>query len=125
MKTIEEDPRQTGSNIARIIIVNEEVQALNLKLSTVTIYTRANLKELVDQGIYLKEDYRWCYLDALANCYVLMSDDEVKKLRELFKEADAITSEAQEIAMTERKEGNITREEANNIIGDAKYQGFL
>lgn len=125
MKTIEKDPRQTGSNIARIIIVDEEIQVLNLKLSTVTVYTRAALKDLVNQGVYIKEDYRWCYLNNATNCYVLMSDEQVKILRELFHQEDMQTTEIQENTMIERKEGNLTREEANNIIGDAKYTGFL
>ena len=33
IKTIEKNPRQTGTNIARIIIVDEEIQVLNLKLN--------------------------------------------------------------------------------------------
>lgn len=63
IKTIEKDNRQTGSNIARIIFVDNEIQALNLKLSTITTYVRSNLREMVEQGYYCKKDYRWCYLD--------------------------------------------------------------
>ena len=44
-KTIAKNNRQTGSNIARIICVNEEIVALNLKLNTLQNYTRENLKE--------------------------------------------------------------------------------
>jgi hypothetical protein len=64
---IKTEPRQTGSNIARIIYVEEEIQALNCQLSTITNYTRANLKELINSGYYTLTDYKWCFLDYQAN----------------------------------------------------------
>lgn len=124
-KTIECDPRQTGSNIARIIIVDEEIKALNLKLSTVTIYVRDNLKEMLEKGLYIKDDYRWCYLDKKADQYVLMSDSQVKELRSFFKESYNALLEQQENILTERKEGTITREEANSLIGEMQYKNFV
>lgn len=56
-QTISNDARQTGSNIARIIKVDNEIQALDLQLSTLTNYTRVQLKELVNNGYYIRDDY--------------------------------------------------------------------
>lgn len=38
--TIEKDERQTGANIARIIYVEKEIQALDWELSTLSVYVR-------------------------------------------------------------------------------------
>ena len=46
-KTIEKDNRQTGSNIARIIYTEKGIYGLNLALSTLKVYVREQLKELV------------------------------------------------------------------------------
>ena len=92
-EVINQDNRQTGSNIARIISIDGEIQALNLALSTLTNYTRTNLKEMIDNGDYIKEDYRWCYLDHCRNKYVLMDNDEVAELRKYFKQNENIEAE--------------------------------
>lgn len=122
-ETIETDNRQTGSNIARIISVEGEIQALDLKLSTITCYTRVNLKELVEQGYYTKTDYRWCYLDPNKNAYVLMSNEEVETLRGMFN--FSINIKEEEDLLTELKEGNITQQEAYMRIGAEKNKRFL
>ena len=122
-ETIETDNRQTGSNIARIISVEGEIQALDLKLSTITCYTRVNLKELVEQGYYTKTDYRCCYLDPNKNAYVLMSDEEVETLRGMFN--FSINIKEEEDLLTELKEGNITQQEAYMRIGAEKNKRFL
>lgn len=122
-ETIEIDNRQTGSNIARIISVEGEIQALDLKLSTLTCYTRVNLKELVEQGYYIKTDYRWCYLDPNKNAYVLMSDEEVKKLRGLFN-FDMGIDEVENL-LSDLKESGITKQEVYMRIGAEKNRRFL
>lgn len=122
-ETIEFDNRQTGSNIARIISVEGEIQALDLQLSTLTNYTRVNLKELVEQGYYIKTDYRWCYLDPSKNAYVLMSDEEVKKLREMFNFEMGI-DEAENL-LSDLKESGITKQEVYMHIGAEKNRRFL
>ena len=84
-QTIKKDNRQTGSNIARIICINNEIIALNLKLTTLTTYVRSNLKELIAQGYYIKGDYKWCYLDKTEQVYKLMTNEEIAELRSYFK----------------------------------------
>lgn len=121
--TIDIDNRQTGSNIARIISVDGEIQALDLKLSTLTCYTRINLKELVEQGYYVKTDYRWCYLNPNKDAYVLMSDEEVKTLRKMFNFKENATNE--ENILTDLKEGNITKDEAYTKIGEEMNRRFV
>lgn len=122
---IKTEPRQTGSNIARIIYVEEEIQALNCQLSTITNYTRANLKELINSGYYTLTDYKWCFLDYQANQYIEMTDAQVKELRSYFRDCDKENLEEQENAMTKRNEGLISKEEANNTVGELKYNAFI
>lgn len=120
---IAHDPRQTGANIGRIIFVDGEVEALNYTIGTVTNYTRANLKELVKQGYYILTDYRWCILDN--NRYIELNDDQVKELREFFQKYDTETKEEQENIMAQRQDGTISKSEANEKIGDMKFNGFV
>lgn len=121
--TIDTDSRQTGSNIARIISVDGEIQALDLQLSTLTCYTRINLKELVEQGYYVKTDYRWCYLNPSKDAYVLMNDEEVKILRKMFNFKENAANE--ENILTDLKEGNITKDEAYTRIGEEMNRRFV
>lgn len=122
-KVIEEDNRQTGSNIARIIIVNGEIQALGWQQSTLTVYVRDELKRLIEEHFYIKEDYRWCYLDKEENKYVLMSDGEVKELRSYFKSTKAL--EQEESIWAEMKEGNLSLNEAKQRVGELRLGGFI
>lgn len=120
--TIYIDNRQTGSNIARIIYVEKEVQALNLELSTVTNHVRANLKELIEQGYYIKTDYRWCFLDPMANAYILMTDVQVKELREMFAMKEG--EEYAEAILADFSEGQVSKEEACQKIGSDKIKRY-
>ena len=121
--TIEEDNRQTGSNIARIIIVDNEIEALNLQLSTLTNYTRVELKELVDKGYYLRTDYEWCYLDKDANKYVLMSEKQVEELRSYFRSNSKNLAKEEEIYSL-LKEKAITSDKAFEEIGKIRVDSF-
>lgn len=123
MNVINQDNRQTGSNIARIISINGEIQALNLALSTLTNYTRANLKEMIDNGDYIKEDYRWCYLDHCRNKYVLMDDDEVTELRKYFKQNE--NTEAEEAIFAQYQDRTISSDQAKSEIGSLRIQSYL
>lgn len=116
-KVLRKDPRQTGSNIARLIIVENKVQALNLQLSTLTIYTRENLREMID----IKEDYCWCYLDKIANKYLLMTDEEVAELRSLFN----LNSEEEENIITKIKEGLISARQGQEAIGKIRINNIV
>ena len=120
--TIYIDNRQTGSNIARIIYVEKEIQALNLELSTVTNHVRANLKELIEQGYYIKTDYRWCFLDPMANAYILMTDVQVKELREMFAMKEG--EEYAEAVLADFSEGQVSKEEACQKIGSDKIKRY-
>lgn len=117
------DPRQTGSNIARIIIVDNEIQVLGWKLSTLQVYVRAELKQLIADGYYVKTDYRWCYLDKKKNEYVLMSDKEVKKLRDYFK--TKATNELEENLIASYEEGEMTRAELDAALGDLHLNNII
>ena len=121
--TIHFDPRQTGSNIARIIMVDGEIQALDLQLSTLKVYVREQLKGLVENGFYVKEDYKWCYLDKLRNKYVLMTEKEINNLRSYFKTRDSIDQEAD--IWAKQKEGELTKQEAYEQVGEIRYHSFL
>lgn len=111
---IKKDNRQTGSNIARLLFIDGKFYGLdNFKESTLGVYTRIELKKLVDTKYYAKTDYAWCYLDKTRNCYVLLSDKEVENLRTYFE----VDKKEEEIIISEMKEGNITYLEAEKLLG--------
>ena len=119
---IQRDNRQTGSNIARLLLIDGKFYGLdNFKESTLTVYTRAELKKLVDTKYYAKTDYAWCYLDKARNCYVLLSDKEIEKLRTYFE----VDKKEEEIIISEMKEGNITYLEAERLLGKMRIQKYL
>lgn len=122
--TIIQDNRQTGSNIARIICIEDDVQVLDLKLSTITAYTRSNLKELLNQGYYELEDYRWCYLDKEANKYVIMLDSQVKELRSYFSDYHTLSREEQEDIYSQIGQGLISKQEGQARLGENVCNGF-
>lgn len=122
-EVIADDSRQTGSNIARIIIINDEIQALNLELSTLTNYTRQTLRDLVEEGYYVKEDYQWCYLDRQTNTYTLMTPDQIQKLKTYFHSQE--TEDTIENIYAEYREGTYTHSEAESKIGKLKLSGFI
>lgn len=121
--TINYDSRQTGANIARIIYVDGEIKALNWKLSTLTVYTRDELKALVKAGYYEKDDYRWCYLDEAKGQYNLMSDVEVEKLRSFFHTRDL--DEAEENIWANQEEGDLSLEEATIAVAALRKSNFI
>lgn len=121
--TIYYDNRQTGSNIARIIFVDGEIKALDLKLSTLTVYTRDELKDLVKAGYYQKEDYRWCYLDKKKNCYVLMTKEEIKRLRFFFHTREI--DEIEENVWAKQEEGELSIDEANQVVSELRKGIFI
>ena len=122
--TIIQDNRQTGSNIARIICIEDDIQVLDLKLSTITAYTRSNLKELLNQGYYELEDYRWCYLDKEANKYVVMLDSQVKELRSYFSDYHTLSREEQEDIYSQIEQGLISKQEGQARLGENICNGF-
>lgn len=122
--TIIQDNRQTGSNIARIIYIEDDVQVLDLKLSTITAYTRSNLKELLNQGYYELEDYRWCYLDKEANKYVVMLDSQIKELRSYFSDYHNLNKEEQEDIYSQIQQGLISKQEGQARLGENVCNGF-
>lgn len=121
--TLHYDNRQTGSNIARIIIVDGEIQALNWKLSTLTVYVRDELRALVEKGVYKRCDYQWCFLDKEKNQYVLMKDEDIKRLRSYFhtKESD----EAEENILSAQEQGSISNNEANEALMTLHKDAFI
>lgn len=121
-QTISNDARQTGSNIARIIKIDNEIQALDLQLSTLTNYTRVQLKELVESGYYVRDDYRWCYLDKKVNKYILMSDEEVSELRSYFKNSVNLAKEEEVHSLMQQR--IISSNDAINEIGKLRIDSF-
>lgn len=122
-RVIEQNNRQTGSNVARIIVVDEEIQVLGLKLSTLTVYVRDELKALVDKGYYIRDDYRWCYLNKAKNEYILMSDEEVSMLRDYFNLHD--TWEQEENILSAEEQGSIKHEDAATAITVLRKANFI
>lgn len=124
-KTIKEDPRQTGTNIARIIIVDGEIQALDLAQSTLTRYTQVELKKLVEQKYYIKEDYKWCILNSKINAYELLSEGMVEELRSYFKiENDANLNDEEDI-FAQQQDGSISSDEAAMKIGKMRITAMI
>lgn len=119
-KTIKQDPRQTGANVARIIIVDGEIQALGLALSTLTRYTQVELKKLVEKQYYIKEDYRWCILNTDANAYELLSQSKVEELRSYFKIERDFNLDNEENVLAQQQEGSLSKEEAAIKIGELR-----
>ena len=124
-ETIEQDPRQTGSNIARIIIVNGEIQALGLALSTLTRYTRVELKKMLEKKYYIKEDYRWCILNRDTNTYELLPDDKVEELRSFFKIERNANLENEENILAQQQDGFLTKEEAALQVGNSRIDAMM
>lgn len=63
LKVIDRDNLQTGSNIARIIFCDREIEGLNLKFKTLRVYTRANLNQMVKDNVLYISKRIWCGLD--------------------------------------------------------------
>lgn len=124
-KTIKQDPRQTGANVARIIIVDGEIQALGLALSTLTRYTQVELKKLVEKQYYIKEDYRWCILNTDANAYELLSQSKVEELRSYFKIERDANLDNEENVLAQQQEGSLSKEEAAIKIGNLRMGAMI
>lgn len=124
-KVITKDPRQRGSNIARIIIINGETQTLGLADSTITKHTYIELKRLVSQGYYVKDDYRWCILNHATNVYELMSEAQVEELRSYFRINHDANLDNEENILFEQKEGNISKEEAYKQLGELRMSAMI
>lgn len=124
-KTIKQDPRQTGANVARIIIVDGEIQALGLALSTLTRYTQVELKKLVEKQYYIKEDYRWCILNTDANAYELLSQSKVEELRSYFKIERDFNLDNEENVLAQQQEGSLSKEEAAIKIGELRMGAMI
>lgn len=122
-KTIEQDKRQTGSNIARIIIVDGEIQALDLKLSTLTVYVRDELHELITSGYYTLTDYQWCYLDKQLNKYVLMTEEAVKELRSYFNSKDF--QDLEENVLSAMEQGTISQKAGDTTLTNLRKDNFI
>lgn len=127
-ETIDQDPRQTGSNIARIIIVDGEVQALGLTLPTLARYTQVELKKMLEKKYYVKEDYRWCILNRSTNTYELLPQDMVKELRGYFRVEQDANLENEENIFAQQQDGSLTEEEVvlklSNLRLDAMLNGL-
>lgn len=121
--TIYYDNRQTGSNIARIIYVNGEIQALDWELSTLSVYVRDQLRELIKIGYYIKEDYQWCVLDKKCNKYILMPEEEVKRLRKFFHTREI--DEMEENIWTRKEEGELSADQADKAVGELRLNAFM
>lgn len=121
--TIALNNRQTASNIARIIKVEDEIIVLDLQLSTLTVYVRDELRELINRGEYIKSDFRWCYLEPKQNKYILMSDEEVKELRNFFSESEDILKE--EKVFSEYSSGDKGYQESSQALGELKINSFI
>lgn len=124
-KTISQDPRQTGANVARIIIVDGEIQALGLVLSTLTRYTQVELKKLVENQYYIKEDYRWCILNAETNAYELLSQSKIEELRSYFKIERDTNLYNEENILAQQQDGSLTKEEAAMKLGNLRMGAMI
>lgn len=124
-ETIDQDPRQTGSNIARIIIVDGEVQALGLTLPTLARYTQVELKKMLEKKYYVKEDYRWCILNRSTNTYELLSQDMVKELRGYFRVEQDANLENEENIFAQQQDGSLTEEEVALRLGNLRLDAML
>lgn len=124
-KTISQDPRQTGANVARIIIVNGEIQALGLALSTLTRYTQVELKKLVENQYYIKEDYRWCILNTETNAYELLSQSKIEELRSYFKIERDANLDNEENILAQQQDGSLTKEDAAMKLGNLRMGAMI
>ncbi len=100
--------------------MDDENIPLGLALSSLTIYTRQNLKLLVELNYYSKSNRAWCILNHNENKYMLMSDEEIHELRTFFKSNDDKIAEA----YAELQEGNLTRKAAEKITGTLVIDAF-
>lgn len=74
---VEKQPLNTGSNIARMII-NEDNKYNHAEL-TATRYVRPIVK-----NDYVKDSYQWCFMDYTNNKYDALTEEELDYLRECF-----------------------------------------
>lgn len=124
IETIEQDNRQSGSNIGSVISERTDIEVYDLSLDTIIVYTRANLKELVEDGFYTKVDPRWCRRDKYTNKYYLLSDEQVAELREYFKAAYQETEDVDDAIWSQYKEKRISRKKAAELLGDLKLNSY-
>lgn len=124
VETIEKDNRQSGTNIGAIISEYKDIEVYDLSLDTTIVYTRANLKELIEDGFYIKADPRWCRRDKDINKYFLLSDEQVAELREYFKVAYKETEDIDDDIWSQYKEKRISRKKAAELLGDLKLNSY-
>lgn len=118
------DNRQTAANIARVLFRSDKPKEIqDLKLSTLKVYVRAQLKDLVTSGYYDKSDYAWCYLDKENSRYVLMSPEEVAELRTCFNSQG--TKEEEENIFAKYNEGDINEQELEIRLGKLRKNTFI
>ena len=87
------------------------------------MYIRDELKDLVKSGYYQRMDYQWCYLDKDENKYVLMSEEEVKRLRSYFRTKES--DEAEENILSAQKWGSINALETNEALINLRKDVFM
>ena len=121
VKTINTNNVQTGSNIARIIKNDEEIILLKLADNSLVNYVRANLKDFIDDGFYTKIDSVWCYLDELANEYILLNEKEIKELRDYLN----APSPKEEEIYSQFNNKDISREETIKQLGELRLNRFV
>lgn len=115
-----QDNRQTGSNIARIIIAQYGSEYTQ---TTLEKYVRDALNELVANKEYSREDRKWCRLDREHNRYHILDDEKVSLLRSYLNNIHYGLSE--EEIYSKYEDGLISKEEMFTQIGECWYYGYI
>lgn len=113
-KFIEKDPWNTGSNIARNIIANDE-QLYSHKTDTIARYVRPIIRE---EFVHDYTDTAWMRLDGSKLNYIHLTEEELGYLNELFVKYSSKESKQQMQLekYSEYESGYITKEELADFL---------
>lgn len=124
-ETIAVSKLQTAANIARIISVDAAIVPLDLRLSTLTVYTRDNLQKLVDEGYYYKLKSNWCYLDKKYNIYREMTEEQIAELRSYFSLYSNENYAAKESIWEMYTNKELSEKETNEALGQISKDAII
>lgn len=109
-KIVEEDPWNTGANVARRIVAEDN--KYSHAEATAANYVRPIIRE-----DYYREDTQWMRCDYDLNCYVPLTKKQAEYLKECFNSRDLQEAYINSInTYAEMQSGYVTEEEAGNSL---------
>ena len=129
IEVIESDNLQTAKNISRIID-GEIKKEFGYTSGTIYEYTRLRVNEWFGKGGNtcgtkgMITEKIWCYLDKDNNCYMPLSEEQIKKFYNLYGEEKNEVIEYELSLLSDCENGIITKDVLLELIGECSYSCF-